>query len=246
MNHEALAKSFLNAGEDYDRYRPGFPEDAASTIVPHRVGGVLDLGAGTGKFTELLLDRAERITAVEPSERMLEVLRRKLPSVEAIVGSAESIPLADASVDVVTVAQAFHWFDVDAACAELGRVLVPEGVLGLLWNHSDPACAWDRACYRIAHPAVVDETAMTSTAAEELPGFAFVERAAVPWLESITRADYVRRWLTVSSFITATPEERRRMVAEVETVLDEHEDTRGRTVLQLPQVTDVFVYRRSQ
>src|SRR5690606_35312380 len=113
-------------------------------------------------------------------------------------------------------------------------------------NHSDPACAWDRACYRIAHPAVVDETAMTRTAAEELPGFAFVERAAVPWLESITRADYVRRWLPVSSFITATPEEGGRMVAAGEAVLAEHADARRRRVLPLPQVTDVFVYRRSQ
>lgn len=92
MVHEKLAKSFLDAGEEYDRHRPGFPERAAELIVPAAVPVVLDLGAGTGKLTELLVDRADRVIAVEPSERMLAVLRAKLPGVEARIGAAERIP----------------------------------------------------------------------------------------------------------------------------------------------------------
>lgn len=130
MPEHALARSFEIIGDDYDRYRPGFPEAAAAMIVPTTVDVGLDLGAGTGKFTELLVDRARRTVAVEPSERMLQVLRVKLPDVEAQIGAAERIPLGDASVDVVTVAQAFHWFDRDAACDEIARVLVPEGRSG--------------------------------------------------------------------------------------------------------------------
>src|SRR5690606_28894230 len=84
MVNESLAKSFENIGEEYDRYRPGFPSDAALTIIPEPVAAVLDLGAGTGKFTRELISRADRVIAVEPSAAMLDVLRDKLPGVEAL------------------------------------------------------------------------------------------------------------------------------------------------------------------
>lgn len=132
MPDDTLASAFQHTGDDYDRYRPGFPIEAAEAIVPMPVRTALDLGAGAGKFTERLIARAERVIAVDPSERMLAVLRAKLPGVEAHAGTAERIPMPDGSVDVVTVAQAFHWFDQETACAEIRRVLVPGGFLGLL------------------------------------------------------------------------------------------------------------------
>lgn len=243
-DHQQLAKSFENIGEDYDRYRPGFPDAAAADILPDRVDAVLDLGAGTGKFTELLIERADRVIAVEPSAAMLDVLRAKLPSVEALDGGAESIPLADRSVDAVTVAQAFHWFDRDAACAQIRRVLVPGGRLGLLWNHSDPNCSWDRACHRVAHPAVSAEgDSTTDTAAEDLPGFVFDHRTEIAWTEQIAREDYVRRWLTVSSFLTADEKTRAGMVTQLGAILDDDPATAGEDTFSLPMITEVFVYR---
>lgn len=244
MADQQLAKSFENIGEEYDRYRPGFPDAAAADILPGRVGAVLDLGAGTGKFTQLLLARADRVIAVEPSTAMLDVLRAKLPSVESLDGGAESIPLEDQSVDAVTVAQAFHWFDRDAACAQIHRVLTPGGTLGLLWNHSDPACTWDRACHRVAHPAVSAEgDSTTATAVEQLPGFTFDHRTEISWSEQITRADYLRRWLTVSSFLAADERTRSQMVAQLHGILDADPATAGRDAFELPMVTEVFVYR---
>lgn len=245
MADQKLARSFESIGDEYDRLRPTFPARAAAVVVPERVDAALDLGAGTGKFTDLLLDRARRVVAVEPSARMLDVLRLKLPRVEALIGAAEKIPVEDASMDTVTVAQAFHWFDRNPACAEIARVLVPGGVLGLLWNRSDPACGWDRACHRIAHPAVDQSDATTASAAAELPGFDIIRREEVQWVETISRAHYLSRWLTVSSFLVADDEERQAMVAAVEEVLDTAVDTRGRATFDLPQVTDVFVYRRA-
>jgi SAM-dependent methyltransferase len=245
MQKQQLAKSFENIGEEYDRFRPGFPDAAATEILPTRVGAVLDLGAGTGKFTELLSSRADRVIAVEPSEAMLDVLRGKLPEVEPILAGAESIPLPDSSVDAVTVAQAFHWFDRGPACIEIARVLVPGGTLGLLWNHSDPDCAWDRACHRVAHPAVAEKDATTESAAEDLPGFTFDRRAEIAWTESITRADYIARWLTVSSFLVADDETRARMVAQLEAILDADPQTAGHERFDLPMLTDVFVYTAS-
>lgn len=245
MAPDALARSFDGIGDEYDRYRPGFPDRAAAVIIPGEVRTALDLGAGTGKFTELLVRRAERVVAVEPSEMMLVVLRDKLPLVDAHVGTAEDIPSVDASVDVVTVAQAFHWFDREAACAEIARVLVPGGTLGLLWNHSDPGCDWDRACHRIAHPAVGETDATTETAAAELPGFEFVRHEEIRWVETVSREHYLRRWGTVSSVLVAEEAQRARMIAGIEQVLDTSRETRGLEEFTLPQVTDVFVYRRA-
>lgn len=245
MADRSLARSFEDIGEEYDRYRPGFPPETVSLVVPAHVATVLDLGAGTGKFTRLLVDRTDRLIAVEPSERMLDVLRDRVPAAEALSGSAEAIPLDDAAVDAVTVAQAFHWFDRAAACAEIVRVLKPHGILGLLWNRSDPDCAWDVACHRIAHPAVDEVDATTDSAADELPGFVFHDRTTIRWIEPITREAYVRRWMTVSSFLVADDTTRARMVEAVETVLHDDPHTRGRTDLLLPQLTDVYLYRRA-
>lgn len=245
MADQTLAKSFLNAGEDYDRFRPGFPEAAADAVLPARVRTALDLGAGTGKFTVLIVPRADRVIAVEPSEQMLAVLRTKLPDVEAHIGAAESIPASDSSVDVVTVAQAFHWFDREPACAEIRRVLVPGGTLGLLWNHSDPACAWDRACTRVAHPGLSEGLKADDSVTATLPGFEEPRFVQVPWQERITRADYISRWLTVSSFLAASDDDRASMVAAIERILDEDPETAGRDAFDLPQITDVYVYRAS-
>lgn len=245
MVDEVLAKSFEKTGADYDRFRPGFPPAAAEHVIPTPVATVLDLGAGTGKFTEQLLGRADRVIAVEPSAAMLDVLRAKLPAVEARVGSAESIPLPDWSVDAVTVAQAFHWFDRGPACAEIARVLAPGGTLALLWNHSDAACTWDRAAHRIAHPAFAESDGTTDSAADELPGFEFEGREEFGWSERISRADYLARWATVSTFLVADDETRASMTADIERILDEDPETAGRAAFELPLVTDVYVYRRA-
>ncbi|WP_217183779.1 class I SAM-dependent methyltransferase [Streptomyces sp. AC495_CC817] len=152
MVDETLARSFEEIGEDYERFRPAFPAEAADLMIPQRVETIVDLGAGTGKFTERLLGRADRLIAVEPSAAMLDVLRVKLPGVLALDGTAERIPLPDAAADALTVAQAFHWFDRESACREIARVLRPGGVLGLVWNGPDPSCTWDLACRRIIRP----------------------------------------------------------------------------------------------
>ena len=245
MVDEVLARSFERIGADYDRYRPGFPSAAADLLIPEQVETVLDLGAGTGKFTELLTARAVRVIAVEPSMAMLDVLRVKLPEVLSLEGNAERIPVADRSVEAVAVAQAFHWFDRDAACAEISRVLVSSGRLGLFWNHYDPACAWDRAAQRIAHPPVDDIDPAADMTHDELPGFVFVQSQEVHWRESITRDDYLSRWRTVSSFLVADDRTRAGMTAAIERVVDEDPETRGRTEFDLPQVTSVFIYRRA-
>jgi len=129
--HRAAATGFARSAAAYERGRPEYPSEALSAlgIAPGDV--VLDLAAGTGKLTRPLLETGAEVIAVEPVAEM----RAALPaSARALDGTAERIPADDSSVDLVTVAQAFHWFDGDAALAEIHRVLRPGGRLALLWN----------------------------------------------------------------------------------------------------------------
>ena len=102
---------------------------------------MLDLGAGTGKLTRLLLPRFSRVVAVEPAEPMRRMLETLCAGAEALSGTGQNIPLADGLVDAVFAAQAFHWFDDRRAVAELARVLRPCGALVLMWNV--PAGPWE-------------------------------------------------------------------------------------------------------
>jgi SAM-dependent methyltransferase len=145
----ARAKSFGAVAAAYDVGRPTFPVEALIWILgPGRGLQVLDLGAGTGKLAAVAAELGHDVIAVDPSQEMLEVCRRR-PGVDTMVGAAESIPLAHASVDAVIVGQAFHWFDHARALPEIARVLRPNGVLGLLWNNADTVVPWVRRIWQV-------------------------------------------------------------------------------------------------
>jgi SAM-dependent methyltransferase len=120
--------------EDYERGRPGYPAEVVDVAGIAPAATVLDLGAGTGKLTRLLVSSFDDVVAVEPAEPMGRLLTTLCPDAQVLAGSAERIPLADASVDAVFAAEAFHWFDGDRALAEIARVLRPPGALVLMWN----------------------------------------------------------------------------------------------------------------
>ncbi|HEY1969157.1 MAG TPA: class I SAM-dependent methyltransferase [Pseudonocardia sp.] len=140
----ARGRTFGTVALAYAAHRPNYPDSAVGWALGPgtRREHVLDLAAGTGKLTASLVARAGRVSAVEPDPEMLAVLHEQLPTVHALAGSAEHIPLPDASVDAVLVGQAFHWFDPDAAGLEIGRVLRPGGVLAALWNYDDNSVGW--------------------------------------------------------------------------------------------------------
>jgi len=125
-----LGLSFGNAAADYERGRPGWPEEVAAVGGLPPDAEVLDLGAGTGKLTRVLASRFARVTAVEPSAEM----RALIAGAEVLDGTAEAIPLQDGSVDGVFCGEAFHWFDWSRALEEIARVLRPGGVLVLCFN----------------------------------------------------------------------------------------------------------------
>jgi SAM-dependent methyltransferase len=130
--HRAAEVGFARSAQAYERGRPGYPDDAVDRLVEALPGRqVVDLAAGTGKLTRALTARGLDVVAVEPIAEMRAAIA---PPARAVDGTAEAIPLPDASADAVTVAQAFHWFDGDRALAEIHRVLRPGGVLALIWN----------------------------------------------------------------------------------------------------------------
>ncbi|QFZ16349.1 class I SAM-dependent methyltransferase [Saccharothrix syringae] len=139
------ANSFGAHAAAYAEHRPDYPATAVRwALAPLGPGRreVLDLAAGTGKLTGVLVAEGHHVTAVEPDEGMLAELVRRHGAVRALPGSAERIPLPDGSVDAVLVGQAFHWFDPPRALPEIARVLRPGGVLAALWNDDDLSVPW--------------------------------------------------------------------------------------------------------
>ncbi|MER5610982.1 methyltransferase domain-containing protein [Streptomyces sp. NPDC002215] len=137
------ASSFGAAAVAYAEHRPDYVQDAVGWALEPAPGPrVLDLGAGTGKLTATLAAMGAEVIAVEPDPAMLAELRRSLPAVRALQGSAESIPLPDASVDAVLAGNAMHWFDMAVAGPEIARVLAPGGILAGLWNLMDDRVDW--------------------------------------------------------------------------------------------------------
>ncbi|MEK2490915.1 class I SAM-dependent methyltransferase [Kitasatospora purpeofusca] len=156
------SSSFGAAASAYAEHRPDYAPAAVRWALAGAPGRrVLDLGAGTGKLTGTLLGLGATlgtpldITAVEPDAAMLAELRRGLPSVRALQGSAESIPLPDASVDAVVSGNAMHWFDMAVAGPEIARVLAPGGVLAGLWNVFDDGADWVAGLAEVTGPAAI-------------------------------------------------------------------------------------------
>jgi ubiquinone/menaquinone biosynthesis C-methylase UbiE len=220
---DVAARGFEAGAAAYELARPGYPEEALAllaAVVGITAGArVCDLAAGTGKLTRSLLGLGASVVAVEPVEGMRTQLAVVLPDVEVLDGTAEAIPLPDASVDAVTVAQAFHWFEAPAALAEIARVLRPEGTLAILWNERDERVPWvaemsriirwhERTVSRYQHVSWADVVAASGR-------FMPLEERTIDWEHQMTKellADRVRS----ISYIAAMPTpERERNVAEV-------------------------------
>jgi ubiquinone/menaquinone biosynthesis C-methylase UbiE len=143
------AGTFGGVAEVYERTRPGYPEEAVRWLVGATPATVLELGAGSGQLTGTLLAQGHRVVATDPSDRMLAAARKRLRDARVVQCSAERIPLASSSVDVVVAGQSFHWFDPDLALPEIARVLRPAATLALVWNLRDETVPWVRRLGRL-------------------------------------------------------------------------------------------------
>jgi ubiquinone/menaquinone biosynthesis C-methylase UbiE len=220
------ARSFDRAAQEYERARPGWPDQTLELVPVPPDATVLDLGAGTGKLTRVLTRRYARVIAVEPLRTLREILVQTVPDAEALDGRAEAIPLEDASVDAVFAAQAFHWFANDDAVAEIGRVLRPDGVLVLLWNEAvepSPLPALYRARLdelreSVSYVSVAEGRGVLARGGFDEPRTAGVEHEQVS-----TREDVLAFAASVSWIAHRPEEERGQILAELATMLPEGE-----------------------
>ena len=244
---EVAAIGFDRAAAEYERARPEYPQvaidDLAAALGIGAGSTVVDLAAGTGKFTRGLVRTGAKVVAAEPVEGMRAQLRIVCPGVEVVDGTAESLPFGDASVDAVTVAQAFHWFDRPAALAELGRVIRPGGGLAAVWNRRDESVAWQAGMTEVIewHQRQIADYKRVDWC-EELTStghFGSAERREYPWVQPMTRARLADRVRSIS-YIGASPaEEQQALVDKVLALVEDQPDE-----FPMPYVTDVFWCRR--
>jgi SAM-dependent methyltransferase len=212
------ARSFGAAVEAYERARPGYPDAAVDWLLPAGARTVLDLGAGTGKLTRSLVARGLDVVALEPLTEMRETLAATVPEARPLAGTAEDIPLPDASVDAITVAQAWHWVDPDRATAEAARVLRPGGTLGLIWNRRDDRVDWIVHLTEVMGSAEVE--IMDMDAVEIGPPFAPTERFVTDWERPMDVDLLVEMAASRSYVITATSRRRREILAGVRRIVE--------------------------
>jgi SAM-dependent methyltransferase len=237
----ARARSFGSVAAEYAALRPGYPPDAVAFLVGDGRRRVLDLGAGTGLLTEVVLDAGHDVSAVDPSPEMLAELAARMPAVTTAVGTAEALPIGSASVDAVVAGQAAHWFDPAPAAREIRRVLRPGGVLGLIWNTRDERTPWVGALGDLlaaeARGHEADQGAVDRFA-EELSADVDVLESGI--VQPVTPENVVAGIATRSYVALMDDVRRKAFLAGLRELLDEHPDTRGRELLELPYVTRAY------
>jgi SAM-dependent methyltransferase len=245
--NELAARGFERAGPDYERGRPGYPP-AAIELLTQAFGlgpgkTIVDLAAGTGKLTRSLLGTGARIMAIEPVSGMRDQLLQAVPEIEILTGTAEAIPLADASADAVLVAQAFHWFDAAAAAAEIHRVLRAGGGLGVLWNSWDESIGWVGRMQEVVHSyAGVTPRHDTSSWREELSAtglFTDLEERSVRHVVEGDLQALLSRISSVSYISALDDAERSHVLTRVGEIIARDPRTRERTLLQMPYTAHV-------
>jgi len=236
---------FSIEAQAYARGRPDYPAGVLPWFLRRiECRRVVDMGAGTGKFTALLAQNCTEVIAVEPGDAMRFLLEAYLPSLCAIDGNAEAIPLDTASADALFCAQAFHWFATNAALEEIHRVLTPGGMLGLVWNVRDESVDWVAAITEIITPYEINvprfytgdwRKIFPSTHFSALESASFAHTHIGPAQEVI-----IDRIMSVS-FIASLPEiEKCKVNFQLQSLIASHSALRDQEIIEFPYITEAY------
>ena len=242
--HPVAAAGFASAADVYERARPSYPEEAVAWMARRTGLGagktVVDVGAGTGKLTRLLPATGARVIAIEPVAEM----RAKLDGIDALEGTAEDLPLTNGCAEVVTVAQALHWFDLDRALPELHRVLRPDGYLAVFWNSRDLEDPIQRGVEDLLLPirgsVIAQQLGAWRAPLERSPLFGPAEERSFRYEQRFTADELCDRVASTSYVATLGAVEREEILVRVRAL------THGLAEpFPFPYKTEVFVIPRS-
>jgi ubiquinone/menaquinone biosynthesis C-methylase UbiE len=222
---------FTGAAGLYDLYRPTYPGALVDWILesPGLAPGavVADVGCGTGISTRLFADRGLAVVGIDPNAAMLEKARATGGGARYQRGEAAATGLADGSVDLVTVAQAFHWFDLPAALAEFGRILRPNGPCAVFWNVRKLAAGfmddYDQALVRFSSEYhVVESHAKTAERIKQTPGLADLREGVFEHAQALDHAGFVGlAWS--SSYVLHGVADRAGFDSALESIFERHQ-----------------------
>jgi SAM-dependent methyltransferase len=230
--------SFGAIADEYDRLRPSPPDEAVDWLLT-AAGGQLavDLAAGTGLLSRALTRKARQVVAVEPDARMAAVLAARSAGVGVIQGTAEAIPVAEASADGVFVSSAWHWMDPDRAASEIARVLRDGGRFGVIWTSRDHEVGWlrelgqrardltrSREPDRTGPDGQPDPRPRSWRRTATLPDgglFGNIETASFGFTSSMSVSGFVDMLATYSGVITASREDRTAALASARAILEQ-------------------------
>jgi SAM-dependent methyltransferase len=242
------ARSFGRVAAEYENGRPEYPREAVAWLLEAAPDGtVVDLGAGTGKLTRGLVGLRPDVVAIEPLDELRQILKTAVPGIDTISGTAEAIPLADESAAAVTVGQAFHWFDLELTLPEIARVLIPGGVMGVIWNLMDKSVPWIHDLAVILGtegPSWSDRWLGKMPEVECSPLFEVVGFSTFRHVPNLTVEALLDRASSVSRIALLTDAEREAVREQVMILLSSHPDTCGHEQIAFPQIASAFRAQR--
>lgn len=250
--HRAAATGFADGADIYAASRPAYPGEALDWLRDRLGIGpdsrVVEVGAGTGLFTSLLVETGAKVLATDPVAAMLAHLASTVPGVATAIATAEALPVAAESVDAVICATAFHWFATPQALAEFRRVLRPGGTVGLIWNVRDVAVPWVRQLSEITDRYQEDAPRQKSQAWRGVfpaPGFTPLHETAMRYDHAGTPEEVIIGRTLSTSFIAALPDDRRAaLVNEVRAMIAATPELAGKHNVHFPYVTRAYDCRR--
>ena len=246
--HAAAQTGYSNEAQAYALGRPGYPDDLLQWLKADLGIGArqiaVDLGAGTGKFTKMLLKTGAQVIAVEPVDAMRAQLAGNVPEAKIFSGSGEAIPLESGSVDAVVCPQSFHWFATEAALREIHRVLKPGGRLGLVWNVRDDTCDWAAAITEIITPYEVNVPRFYLGAWRQAFSGAYfspLELSTYTYQHVGTPQQVILERFRSVSFIASLPvAEKQKVGDKLKALIESHPALRGKQTVAFPYRTEAY------